>query len=334
MASNHGYDVSHFLWMGTKTYAELVHELLQSRPGTLKCELVRGLLDPNDVRLRFPDIGNDASRCFTIGFRHPNFHPLASDPADIWNMQCVNLTTGAISYDSGLPGLSGQTFCDAGELLAAAKKLAASGSRVPPGRHTSLTIQDLHLLGKSALDDYLEGRGEPCYGFVLRSRQPGVTRGCSDILCDSSLLSMVRRLAYSRPFKGDRRFVHPSTFQRYNMLRAFLGPHRAQALRLFPQFAPLAEQCDELIAQIHRHVVALRRATEMYPDAGPPRTADDRARCVARQILKGIMHRFPQFSVFDAARTNTIVSSVLNDTAHAALYLEAIIAGESGPEEA
>ena len=48
----------------------------------------RGLLCVDDVRLDFQIL--DRGRCYTIGFRHPNFHLMAADPPGVWNIQSVD----------------------------------------------------------------------------------------------------------------------------------------------------------------------------------------------------------------------------------------------------
>ena len=81
LASTNGFDVSHLKWDGDETYAEVLLELLAKSPTFLAAtglRLRRGLLCVDDVRLEFQTL--ERGRCYTIGFRHPNFHPMVADP--------------------------------------------------------------------------------------------------------------------------------------------------------------------------------------------------------------------------------------------------------------
>ena len=66
---------------GDETYAEVLFELLAKSPTFLAAtglRLRRSFICVDDVRLDFQTL--DRGRCYTIGFRHPNFHPMAADP--------------------------------------------------------------------------------------------------------------------------------------------------------------------------------------------------------------------------------------------------------------
>ena len=78
LASANGFDVSNLKWGGDKTYAEVLFEpLAKSQPflSATGLRLRRGLLCVDNVRLDFQPL--DRGRCYTIGFHHPNFHPMA-----------------------------------------------------------------------------------------------------------------------------------------------------------------------------------------------------------------------------------------------------------------
>lgn len=91
-----------------KTYAEVVFELLEKHRTSCTMtglELMRGVLSEDDVRLNFKML--DQKRCYTIGFRHPNFHQMTDDLPGVWNIQSVNLASGVVAAD-GLPGIPHQ----------------------------------------------------------------------------------------------------------------------------------------------------------------------------------------------------------------------------------
>ena len=88
LASANGFDVSHLRWGGDETYAEVLFALLAKSPTFLAAtglRLRRGLLCVDDVRHEFQTL--ERGRCYTIGFRHPNFHPMVADPPGVWNIQ-------------------------------------------------------------------------------------------------------------------------------------------------------------------------------------------------------------------------------------------------------
>ena len=101
LASAKGFDI----WGGDETYAEVLSELLAKSPTFLAATGLRlrhGLLCVDDVHLDFQTL--ERGRCYTIGFRHPNFHPMVADPPGVWNIQSVDLASGVAS-GAGLPGI-------------------------------------------------------------------------------------------------------------------------------------------------------------------------------------------------------------------------------------
>ena len=81
LSTSNGYDVSHLKWRGVNTNAEIVHGLLLRHPAFVaetEMTLERNFLRKGDVRLGFGRLAR--TRCYTIGFRHGNFHPMVADP--------------------------------------------------------------------------------------------------------------------------------------------------------------------------------------------------------------------------------------------------------------
>ena len=81
LAFANGYDVSHLKWGGDENDAEVFFEFLAKSPtffAATGLRLRRGLLCVDDVHLDFQTV--DRGRSYTLGFRHPNFHPMAADP--------------------------------------------------------------------------------------------------------------------------------------------------------------------------------------------------------------------------------------------------------------
>ena len=91
LVSANGFDVSHLKWGGDDTYAEVLFELLAKSPAFLAA---------TGLRL-------ERGRCYTIGFRHPNFHPMVADLPGVWNIQPVDLASG-VATTTGRPGIPRQ----------------------------------------------------------------------------------------------------------------------------------------------------------------------------------------------------------------------------------
>ena len=86
--------------MGVQICAELIYELLAATDPeyTLGLSLRYNLFCPGDTCIELPTF--DPSFCYTVGFHHPNFHPLQHDSPGIWNIQSVDLAIWAKHYSS------------------------------------------------------------------------------------------------------------------------------------------------------------------------------------------------------------------------------------------
>ena len=258
LALANGYDVSNLKWGGDETYAEVLFELLAKNPTFLAAtglRLRRGLLWVDDVRLDFQTL--DRGRCYTIGFRHPNFHPMAADPPGVWNIQSVDLASG-VATAAGLPGIPRQAAYNREDLV----RLVGSQDV----RRRGIRGEDLELISRRALDDAkaaIAGKPVPRlfadrawvfntsfnYGFILRSRRPEV---CPDILYASPLLHRVRQLIYSR---RPPQQVQSARYQ-YNSLRDFLSPSdRSDFLDLYPEFAPCFAMYERFVNNVVDFVI-------------------------------------------------------------------------------
>ena len=137
LATGNGYDVSHLKWMGGKTYAEIVNDLLAECPGfpaAAGLGFKREFLCEGDTRLVFKYL--DRGRCYTIGFRHPNFHPMTTDPPGFWNIQTADLGTGTPRANSaGLPTVPHQTVYSLEDLAVLPQLHLPDGPRGRKGRY-------------------------------------------------------------------------------------------------------------------------------------------------------------------------------------------------------
>ena len=95
----------------------MLFELLAKSPTVLAAtglRLRRGLRCVDDARLEFQTL--ERGRCYTIGFRHPNFHLMVADPPGAWNIQSVDLASG-IATAAGLPGIPRQAAYNREDLV-------------------------------------------------------------------------------------------------------------------------------------------------------------------------------------------------------------------------
>ena len=155
LASANGFDVSHLKWGGDETYAEVLSELLAKSPTFLAAtglRLRRGLLCVDDVRLDFQTL--ERGRCYTIGFRHPNFHPMVADPLGVWNIQSVDLASGVVKA-AGLRGIPRQAPYNREDLV---RLVGSQGVR-----RRGIRVEDLELISRRALDD---AKQSPCPGSL------------------------------------------------------------------------------------------------------------------------------------------------------------------------
>ena len=154
----------------------------------------RDYLCEGDTRLDFKYL--DRGLCYTIGFRHPNFHPMTADPPGVWNIQTADLGTGTPRANSaGLPAVPHQTVYSLEDLAVR--------------RRSGLRMAYLSYISRTALEDakaVIAGKStRPFnYRFILRSRNPEATGVYSDILCESPLLRRVRQLVYQHPSRQIR----------------------------------------------------------------------------------------------------------------------------------
>jgi hypothetical protein len=350
LSTGNGYDVSHLKWMGDKTYAELVHELLAAcHPDFVSATgmgLERDFLCEGDVRLSFATL--DASRCYTVGFRHGNFHPVTADAPSIWNIQTAVLATGAPEYfgpeaggATGLPLVPRQELYTRADII----RLAHAGGRLGVGADgTAIQMADLEHISRTALVDaraVIAGEAPTVpplpladgvhispfnYGFILRSRSPAATGVYSDVLCESPLLRRVRQLVYQRASRLVREELDESSRLEYNALKAFLTTaDREDFLSLFPEFAPRFALYREFVDNVIHLVLHMHRQNAMAPctrsaEDSQPRT---QTKTVARAMLTHILRHETDFKAFHAD-AKSIVHDFVVRPEYAVLYLRAI----------
>ena len=273
--------------------------------------LRRGLLCVDDIHLDFQTL--DHGRCYTIGFRRPNFLPMAAVPPGVWNIQSIDLASG-VATAAGLPGISRQAAYNREYLV----RLVGSQDV----RRRGIRVEDLELISRRALDDAkaaIAGKPVPRllasrkwvfntsfnYGMILRSRSPEV---CAGVLYASPLLHRVCQLIYSR---RPPQQVQSARYQ-YNSLRAFLSPSdRSDFLELFPEFAPCFAMYERFVNNVADFMIK------------PAKIKNGREGMIAQTILTRINCTERIFSLSNKSQRD-IVYDFMVCPEHVVLYLKAL----------
>ena len=154
----------------------------------------------------------DRGRCYTIGFHHPNFHPMTADPPGMRNIQTADLSTRTPTANGvGLPTVPHQTVYSREDLAVCWK--------------SGLRMADLSYISRTALEEakaviVSESTHPLNYGFILCSQNPEATGVYSDILCESPLLRLVRQLVYQPPSRQVREEIDQLSRLEYCALKA------------------------------------------------------------------------------------------------------------------
>ena len=230
MATTNGYDVSLYKWAGDMTYAEIFYDLATR----LYPKFVQstGLIIKNQ-RLHFTNL--DATKSYSFGFRHHNFHPLKDDPEKIWQIQYSELVPNAHTYF--------KKFTD----------------DLPDQTIISDTNKIEELLHDNMQQLYH-------YGYILRSKNISLTTEYSFILIKSPFLHQVQRLIYDKPitFNSKKQFKSTSISYKldhknrmeYNFIKAWiLDP--VGFLSLLPDWKKRFDLYDSVSTKIIKHIVAI-----------------------------------------------------------------------------
>jgi hypothetical protein len=294
LATSNGYGVSTLKWMGSKTYAEVVFEVASMYPEFIQ-ETKASLVKTADGETRI-DFGHlDPGKCYTVGFRHHDFHPMRTDPQRMWQIQSVDLLSGVISYGGckGLPGIPHQVMGDPVRLADEIRRgglgrpaLEKYAVRETSGRDPNLKVEHLIAFGADSLEiarKYIADRkGESAkdasrlpaeihYGYILRSRNVNITGENSDFLIESSLLKKVRQIVYERPPKNVREDVDHKTRLEFNALRSHLTMTEKDTFEaLFPQWRSAFRKYDEFIKNVIHMIRHMHRQNALGPSSRDP----------------------------------------------------------------
>lgn len=221
ISTSNSYDVSSFYWIGDMSYSEVIYDLFTRLYPTAAEACGIQLID--NISLDFTKLQKNKS--YTIGFRHHNYHPLKTDPEYMWNIQNVHLPSGRIEFNDGILGLPNQ------QIITAVNSL-----------------DQLNHLNKSAISDATRTENPVFnYGFILRSKNPSVTKEFSNILMSSSLLKKIKKNIYEYPANSLKQFItNANRFEYITMKNFFNKAERNEMIQLYPQLLerfPLYSKC-------------------------------------------------------------------------------------------
>lgn len=260
ISTANGYEVNDYRWMGSKSYIEAMMEAMS---GIDRKILKDSIPTPAEA---FKNLNEE--NCYTMGFRHPDFHPFVADAPGVWMIQAFNRNTGEI-VDTAHTEIPPQIEVSAESIVKRAEY---------PGKddrdYYRRVFAEISHMNKSAYDVFrssnsnarkrlntIESSFNINYGFILRGPF-SVCGKYSNIALESALYAKIRQFIYNQPYiaAGDKIGVDYSNRLNYSILRAFLNyPARNTFTTLFPQFDSDYDECKAIIANITDKILKLAR---------------------------------------------------------------------------
>jgi hypothetical protein len=346
LSSSNGYDVSSYCWIGMLTYAEIFYELAtQLYPefvANTGMRIIRGG-ESGVTRLMFDNLSPDS--CYTIGFRHHNFHPMTADPERMWQIQHTLLTVEnpIATLGGGLPCIPNQiVFSNYNELLADVLRRtgAVPAEPSPENAERAITMGALLKTGENAMARaraFVAGCAqgkiplaapgsqlspELHYGYILRSRDPKRTAEYSDVLVETPLLARIRKITYERAPNAVRGELTPLDRLEYSAMRAFLtAVEKTDFLALYPGWVAQFQAFDEFVNNVIHLIVHAMRQRAMSPATKVPIM-----RSATGHIAQALMDHILQHENFSAFSKDTekVIRDYVVDPSYAFLYLRAM----------
>jgi hypothetical protein len=261
IATAGGFDMGKMAFIGVKTYAEVL------------AELAPGLTD----RLA-------RTHCYTLGFCHESYHPLARAERGVWlyascDLSAVNAEEPTIAFgvaDIGVPTVKTVDYADC----------------------------------SNALSNYLAG-GAPVYGYILRGEFAELGPAAA-IMVPSPLMKQLTKLFYNLPHKRRVR-VDAGNRLAVTCLLAYLD-HSEMFARLFPGLANYRRAVTELIDEAATQAMAASANRSIMTQLQRQRRGNDRRSCVgalARAALAEINRRGGTFNPTEDGARSTVRDHIM-----------------------
>lgn len=321
LASSNGYDVSTLKWMGPYPYAEIFYRVAEQYPdfiSQVKMTIIGGKGEPGPF-LHCDNL--DRTKCYSVGFRHHNFHPMTWDPMRMWQIQYTTIGDDVLTTynddEGGLPGIPWQS-------TVSPSTLTEDGQPIP------LTLERLRELCLPAIRDAKRLAAEatavaaqkPNYGFILRSKDPTITGEHSDFLVESPLLRKIRRILYQRPSRAIRNDLNHEVRLEYNIIRTFLtAVEREDCVALFPGWKAKFNAYEEFVSNVVHNIIHMHRQAAMGSASREP-VPKSPTTVVAKALLAHIT-RYESLGAFHRD-TESIIRDYVTNPEYALLYLRAM----------
>lgn len=285
ISSSRGYEVSFYYMIGELTYSEIIFDLLTKfAPKAIKnCKIS---IDINK-RLHFDNL--DKNYCYTIGFRHHNFHPLLEDPETIWSVQKVELSTFKIIYGESIPGIPGQK------------------------QETIKNFDEIFNNNKKIMEIVTKKSTDFNYGYILRSRNPEVTTVDSSILIESDLLIDIRRYIYNNIKCNYRNINHLNRFEFIGLRAVLEKMHKEQIYILYPNIIEIIKKYTTLIPKIVECILLILRE-EKYGHI-------DKKIILISKILINEINKFESINI-NKEYVKSILEDYITDSKYVSIYID------------
>jgi len=250
ISTANGYDVSFIRWMGPKTYAEIIYELMIVYPEFVEqsgLSIEHDKLCIGDTRLEFRNL--DKSQHYSFIIRTHNFHPLYQDPEGIW---FIDQSCSGIESSTPIK-LPGQT------------KYSIRDFKIKYSIKGNLTIDRIESIINTILPDSSGNTNKNIhYGYMLQSKKHitgDVIDTCNlNIMIDSNLLKRVRDAIYKYPSSIIRDSLNHNNRTEYFVMKAFLTPiNHVEFLSLFPHFKPLFDTFQVIFDCVVNTILQMRQ---------------------------------------------------------------------------
>jgi len=273
IASNNGYDISSYKWMGKLTYAEIFYDLVDRLYPDFKKQTGMDILyiaHTDDIKTILTFANLDPNYCYTMGFRHHNFHPMKVDGEKIWQVQYVNLLDEDYTIINGglFTSLPIQEKCDYSSIGKEPINLETIELKCRSSfTNAYLYINKNYIEGEqNYIEDDQSNEFSPQYGYILKYRS-------QTIIIKSPLLKIIEKFIYKyhKDYKIYSENLNYLNRMNYIAMRAFLKngkgdlltSYRQQFILLFPEwsskFADFNKLTSSLIDKITYLFVAAKK---------------------------------------------------------------------------
>lgn len=241
IATSNGIDVSDVKWT-QKTYRDILHEVFAAK---------------NIDRTAFY-ASLDKTCCYTLGFRHPEFHPFRNntDLYKLWSIQSVHRETYKRNYESfgGLtPQMPLEQYAGIANIKILYRTLSSAFNDYVAESHDK-QAPTYSAKTANAENDSNSGKNI-CFGYILRPHDPDSQ--FRPILLESSLLRKIKSMHYARDISRE---AHTMGYDRikYIILRSYVSQAAYDFIQLFPQYEKQYAELDEIVQKLSKQLLLIK----------------------------------------------------------------------------